>query len=110
MRAFLALAARWERVERWNILGGVLGRLFWFGEIGRFVVLWEIERFGLLTGGGLEQDLFNELLIPISTQRAFLYIYIRYTSKRKVSSHCCLTYLYPPPPTKNKNQHRRKES
>lgn len=46
-RAFLALAARWERVERWNILGGVWGRLFWFGEIGRFVVLWEIERFGL---------------------------------------------------------------
>lgn len=40
MRAFLALAARWERVERWNILGGVGGRLVWFGEIGRFVVLW----------------------------------------------------------------------
>lgn len=47
MRAFLALAARWERVERWNILGGFWGRLVWFGEIGRFVVLWEIERFGL---------------------------------------------------------------
>lgn len=35
----------------------------------------ERERIGLLTGGGLDKDLFNELLIPISTQRAFLYIY-----------------------------------
>lgn len=30
MRAFLALAARWERVERWNILGG----------LGEVVLLW----------------------------------------------------------------------
>lgn len=31
MRAFLALAARWERVERWNILGGFGGGcLVWF--------------------------------------------------------------------------------
>lgn len=66
------------------------------------------EVWFVLTSGGLEQDLFNELLMAISTQRAFLYIYIYI---KKVSSHCCLTYLYPlPPPTNNKNQHRRKES
>lgn len=41
------------------------------------------EVWFVLTSGGLEQDLFNELLIPISPQRAFLYIYIRYTSKEK---------------------------
>lgn len=78
MRAFLALAARWERVERWNILGG---GLVWFGEIGNRRGCdthrkSESERFGLLIGGGLDKDLFDELLIPISTQRAFLYIYI----------------------------------
>lgn len=67
--------------------GGSLGSLVWFGEIGRFVVLWvcgrKRERFGLLTGGGLEQDLFNELLIIISTQRAFLYLYM-YIKKKSV--------------------------
>lgn len=53
------------------------------------MVLWvcgrkrERERFGLLTGGGLDKDLFNELLIPISTQRAFLYIYM-YIKKKSV--------------------------
>lgn len=34
------------------------------------------EVWFVLTSGGLEQDLFNGLLIPISTQRAFLYIYM----------------------------------
>lgn len=67
--------------------GGFWGRLVWFGEIGRFVVLWvcvrKRERFGLLTGGGLDKDLFTELLIPISTQRAFLYIYM-YIKKKSV--------------------------
>lgn len=60
--------------------GGVWGRLVWFGEIGNRRGCdthrkSERERFGSLIGGGLDKDLFDELLIPISTQRAFLYIH-----------------------------------
>lgn len=84
--------------------GGGLGRLFDFAEIGRFVVLWvcgrKRERFGLLTGGGLDKDLFNELLITISTQRAFLYIYM-YIKK---SQFPLLPYLPVSSSSSNKQQ------
>lgn len=103
MRAFLALAARWERVERWNILGGFreVG-LLWF-DLVRLGGLWYCGRqsFGLLTGGGLDQDLFDELLIPISTQRAFLYIYI-YIKKK--SQFPLLPYLPVSSSSSNKQQ------
>lgn len=93
--------------------GGFWGRLFDFAEIGRFVELWvcgrkrERERFGLLTGDGLDKDLFNGLLIPISTQRAFLYIYM-YIKK---SQFPLLPYLPVSSSSSNKqHHHHRKES
>lgn len=44
MRAFLALAARWERVERWNILGGFGGGWFGLVRLGIVVVVTHTER------------------------------------------------------------------
>lgn len=58
------------------------------------------EVWFVLTSGGLEQDLFNEPLIYRNSEHFYT---PRYVHQKKVSSHCCLTYLYPPlpPPTNN---------
>lgn len=102
MRAFLALAARWERVERWNILGGVLGRLVWFGLVW---CDWEVcgivgdrEVWFVLTSGGLEQDLFNEPLIYRNSEHFYTPMYIK-----KKSQFPLLPYL-PVSSSSNKQQ------
>lgn len=62
------------------------------------------EVWFVLTSGGLDKDLFNELLIPISTQRAFLYIYI-YIGIHQKSQFPLLPYLpVSSSPSSNKQQ------
>lgn len=52
------------------------------------------EVWFVLTSGGLDKDLFNELLITISTQRAFLYIYM-YIKKKSVPTAALPTCILP---------------